>query len=144
MKLFAGNKGKKSEKYIIYLVEDNTIYSRQLEFFIKSSFGEKVEIICFPVSELAEDKINEGGVPNLLIMDHFLNAKYEDADDGFNSIRRLKNRFPSIHFILHSSMENRALSISILEEGICTYIAKGDDGFKKIEEEIKVLIDEDL
>ncbi len=140
MKLFEKNKEKTNTKFLIYLVEDNKIYARELEFYLKSKFGEKIVLNYFPVAEVAEDKIESGEIPDLIIMDHFLNVKYEDAEDGFFALRRLNRKHPDIHLILHSSMENKNLSLKIIDKNICSYIAKGADGFKKLEDEIKILL----
>ncbi|MES2592464.1 MAG: response regulator [Bacteroidota bacterium] len=140
MNLFGNKNSSKTKKFLIFLVEDNAIYLRQLEHLIQSKFGEKAEVECMPVAEVAEIKIQNGDIPDLLIMDHYLNDRYEDAEEGFDVLKRLKKEYPSIEFILHSSQQSIELALSIAKEGICTYIAKGDDGFNKIEAEIKKLI----
>lgn len=140
MSLFGDKSQKKTEKFIIFLVEDNKIYARQLEFFIKSKFGEKVELDYSPVGEVAEVKIDNGQIPDLIIMDYFLDEKYEDAEKGFDVLKRLKQKHPSIQFILHSSQESSKLALQIIKEGICNYIEKGDEGFEEIEQAIKELL----
>lgn len=140
MKLFGNSHPEKSEKLLIFIVEDNKIYARQLEYFIQLKFGEKVEVVYAPVAEVVEIKIKNGPLPNLIIMDHYLNGQYEDAEEGFDALKRLKKDYPSIEFIFHSSQQSVELALSIVKEGICTYIVKGDEGFNKIEEEIKKLI----
>lgn len=140
MGLFGNKSQKKSEKFLIFLVEDNKIYSRQLEFFIKSKFGDLVELDCSPVAEVAEVKIENGQTPDLIIMDYFLDEKYEEAEKGFDVLKRLKQKYPTIQFILHSSQENSSLALNIIKEGICNYIEKGDEGFEEIEHAINELI----
>lgn len=140
MNLFGNSKPTKSQKLLIFIVEDNKIYARQLEYFIQLKFGEKTEVVYAPVAEVAEIKIKNGSIPDLMIMDHYLNEKYEDAEEGFDVLKRLKKEYPSIEFILHSSQQSVELALSIVKEGVCTYIVKGDDGFNKIEAEIKKLL----
>lgn len=140
MSLFGNKNQQKSDTFSIFLVEDNKIYARQLEFFIKSKFGEKVELDYSPVAEVAEIKIENGQIPDLIIMDHLLNEKYEEAEKGFDVLKRLKQKYPAIQFILHSSQENSSLALNILKEGICNYIEKGEEGFEEIEQAINELI----
>ena len=125
MSLFGNINSKKPGKFLIFLVEDNLIYARQLEFFIKSKFGEKAEIDYSPVAEVVEIKIKNGQIPDLIIMDHFLNDRYKDAENGFDELKKLKQNYPAINFIFHSSQESIELTLSIIKDDICSYIAKG-------------------
>lgn len=140
MVLFGNTEQKKVDKFVIFIVEDNKVYGRQLEFFIQSRFGEQVQVVLLPVAEVAEVKIENGEIPHLVIMDHFLNEKYDDAEQGFDVIKRLKREHPSISFILHSSQKSIEFALSIVSEGVCEYISKEDNGFYKIENAIKKLI----
>lgn len=140
MSLFGNKSQKKTGKFLIFLVEDNKIYARQLEFFIQSKFGELVELDYSPVAEVAELKIENGQIPDLIIMDYFLDEKYEDAEKGFDVLKRLKQKHPDMQFILHSSQECNKLALQIIKEGICNYIEKGEEGFEEIGQAIKELI----
>ena len=78
------------EKYLIYLVEDNLIYAELIKHSLSVAFGEKIELVHFPVAEVLDIKLESGNIPNMIIMDHYLSDKYPDAELGLTALKRIK------------------------------------------------------
>ena len=134
MALFSRKKDEKTRrKSLVFLVEDNVVYARQVELFLRSKFGEKIEIMHFPVAETAEVKLEHGTIPEVIVMDHFLDGQYEDASLGLDMLKKIKETYPKIHLILLSSQESIELAVSSISEGICDYIPKGGRAMAQLE-----------
>lgn len=134
MGLFSGKKEENaSAKKLIFIVEDNVVYARQTELFLRSRFGEKVAIMHFPVAELAEVKLEHGTIPAVIVMDHFLDGKYDDAALGFDVLKKIKEGFPQIHLVLLSSQESIELAVKSITDGVCDYVPKGKHAMELLE-----------
>ena len=128
------------EKYLIYLVEDNLIYAELIKHSLSIAFGEKIELVHFPVAEVLDIKLESGNIPNMIIMDHYLSDKYPDAELGLTALKRIKKQFPKIEMILHSSQDSIELAVGAIKEGDCHYVEKSNLGLKNLEELIANII----
>lgn len=124
--------GKKNKGLNIFIVEDNEMYSKQLEFYLKSNIPNITSISVFPVAELAIDEIHKKNIPDVLIMDHFLNSQYADAALGFDILKSLKVQYKKIFMILLTSQSNIDFAVKAIKENICKYIIKDGDAFSRV------------
>ena len=138
MNFFTKNTPKK-KTYLIFLVEDNLIYAEQIKHFLITTFGEKIDIVHFPVAEVLDVKLESGNIPDIIIMDHYLSDKYPDAELGLTALKRIKKQFPKIELILHTSQNSIEFAADAIKQGICNYVEKSAMGFKKLEELITKL-----
>lgn len=129
---------KKKENFLVFIVEDNEVYLRQLSFFLEKRFGEKITLKSFKVAETA--LLELGMNPDIIIMDHFLNSKYKDAADGYTILQGLHKKHPNITLILHTSQPDVDFAIQIIRSDNCKYIAKNKEGFERIAETITSVI----
>jgi DNA-binding NarL/FixJ family response regulator len=120
------------KKTTIYIVEDNVLYTRQLEFFLQNKFGDNVGVYSFPVSEVLEVKLEHGHIPDVIIMDNNLSEKYEDAASGLESLRAIHTQYPDIQLILHTAQGDGGAMGSALAEGVCMYVPKGGEAFSML------------
>ena len=122
---------------LIFIVEDNELYAKALEFFLKEKFP-NTEIKCFPVGELCTDQLHLN--PDLIIMDYFLNSKYYDAVDGLEIIRQIKSKKPNSNIVLLSEQNKIDVIVNVEKEiGRNNYITKDKEAFKNIELIIRAL-----
>jgi DNA-binding NarL/FixJ family response regulator len=113
-------------------VEDNRAYARSLEQFIRNSFNDIHEIKIYPVGEAAiMDLKNE---PSIIIMDHYLNSKYQDAVSGLDAIREIKSKMPEVPIMLLSAQEDIGVAIEATQKYECRYIKKNELAFVKVQE----------
>lgn len=118
---------KKSPK-LIFIVEDNAVYARSLEFFLKSKF-EGVEVKTFPVGELALDSIHMK--PDYIVMDYFLNSRYFDAEDGLSILKGIKEKDPKVKIIVLSSQQDVKVALAVKDQG-SMYVIKNEEAFENI------------
>ncbi len=134
MGLFSFKKKAIKEKHLtIYLAEDNPVYLKQLEFFLKNRFEHSISVSAFPVSEVIDVKLEHGHIPDVIIMDHVLSEKYEDASAGLDAIQTIHERYPNILLILHSADVDAGSSDSRVYKNV----PKGEGALEHIAELIK-------
>jgi len=121
-------RSKNKSPKCIFIVEDNAVYAKSLELFLKSKIS-GVEVKIFPVGELAIDNLNQK--PDLIIMDYFLNSKYFDAEDGLSILKEIKSKAPNIRIIVLSSQQDMKVALAVKDSG-SMYLIKNDEAFENI------------
>lgn len=121
---------------LIFIVEDNAMYAKSLEFFLKSRF-EGVEINIFPVGELCVDNLDKN--PDLIVMDYELNTRYYDAENGVSILKEIKSQKPKTEVVVLSSRQEESLVQEIKDSG-SIYFNKNEQAFKNIENHISILV----
>ena len=104
---------------IIFIVEDNEIYGKSLNTFIKNRFPKIKEIKNFRIGEMCLLEMHRN--PSIVIMDYFLNSKYAEANNGLEIIK---------------SIEINVIAEAIKQYG-CTYVHKDQTAFNKVEQLVK-------
>ncbi|PBQ32830.1 response regulator [Sphingobacteriaceae bacterium] len=125
--------GHKNKSKLIFVVEDNTLYAKSLEVFLKTKF-ENIEVKLFPVGELALDNLHMK--PDYIVVDYFLNGQYDDAEDGFSILIDIKTKDPKAKVILLSAQQDIKIALAVKDSG-SMYVVKDDDAFENIAALIK-------
>lgn len=128
-------KSKPSKSGIIFIVEDNPVYAKMLEVFIKSNFPETKEVKIFPVGEVCLMELDRN--PDVIIIDYFLDTKYYDAETGLEIIKKIRARKPEVHIIVLSSQKDIDVVVEVVKTHNCSYINKDKEAFSRVEEIIK-------
>ncbi len=118
----------------LFIVEDNPLYAKQLSKFITNKFDNKLNVKTFVVSETCMMSMHEN--PDIIIMDHVLNTKFHDAEEGYNALIQIKKDYPSIKLILHSG----TMQFLNIDPNICNEIPKDENSLVEIEKYLNHLI----
>lgn len=119
------------KKKLIFIVEDDAIYANTVKAAIKNKFPEIEEIKIFPVGELCIDNLHLN--PDVIIMDYFLNSRFEDAQDGLEIIKQIRATHKEVNIIVLSSQKDIKIMVDALTSFNCIYIRKDVNAFEKIE-----------
>ena len=122
----------------IFIVEDNEIYARLLRTFIQIRFPDIKRIDIFRIGELCLIELYRN--PNIVIMDYFLNSKYEKAQNGLEMIKRIKEQKPQTNIIILSAQEKLSVALEAIKQYDCIYVQKGHEAFNKIEQHINEIL----
>lgn len=123
---------------IIFIVEDNEVYAKLLQTFIQNHFPNIKEIKIFRIGEMCLMEINRN--PSIIIMDYFLNSKYEEANNGLEIIKRIKMLKPKTKIIVLSVQEKFNVAIEAIRKYDCIYIQKDNEAFNKVEHFINEIL----
>jgi two-component system OmpR family response regulator len=116
---------------IIFIVEDNPMYAKTLESSIKASFPEMNQVKTFPVGETCLMELRRN--PDVIIIDYFLDSKYEDAETGLEIIRQIRAEKPDVNIIVLSSQNDIDVVAEAVDKYNCSYVKKDEDAFAKVE-----------
>lgn len=119
---------KNKSPKLIFIVEDNAVYAKSLEVFLKTRF-ENTEIKVFPVGELCVDNLHQK--PDYIIMDYFLDGRYDDAQDGLSILREIKQKDPKARIIILSSQQQIDVALAVKDSG-SMYVMKNAEAFENI------------
>jgi DNA-binding NarL/FixJ family response regulator len=111
----------------IFIVEDNPLYAKQLSIYLTNKFNGKFDVKTFITSETCMMSLHEN--PHVIIMDHSLNTRFYDAEEGYNALVQIKKEHPSIKLILHSG----AIGLLETDPNVCYKIPKGGNSLAEIE-----------
>jgi len=129
---------KKENQIKIFIVEDNEVYAKSLQIFVKNSFPHIKEIKIFRIGELCLLEMNLN--PDIVIMDYFLNSKYEEAQNGLEIIKRIKTQKPKTNIIVLSQQKDFNVVLEVIRQYDCLYVQKDQESFSKIELFIKEIL----
>lgn len=124
-------KQKPAKSGIIFIVEDNPVYAKSLETFLKLRIPLIKEIKVFPAGEICLMSLTSN--PDVIIIDHFLNSKYHDAETGLEIIKQIRSEKPETNIIAHSSQTDIDVAVKAIKQYQCNYVKKDNEAFKKIE-----------
>lgn len=114
------------------------VYAKSLKTFLQYRFPDIDEIKIFRIGEMCLMEMERN--PVIVIMDYFLNSKYEEAYNGLEIIKRIKVQKPRTHIVVLSVQQNFNIILESIKQYNCIYIQKDEDAFTKIEQFISEII----
>lgn len=126
--------GKKTKQpALIFIAEDNAMYAKTLQLFLKSKFTSAV-IEVFPVGEILIDNLPRN--PDVVILDYFLNSRYHDASNGLEMTKEIRAKNRQVNIILLSGQQDIQVAVQAMKEAGASYIMKDEQAFANVEETI--------
>jgi DNA-binding NarL/FixJ family response regulator len=116
----------------IFIVEDNEVYAKLLKSFIYTRFPNVNEIKIFRIGEMCLTELHSN--PDIVLIDYFLNAKYEEAQNGLEIIKRIKHLKPNTNIIVLSNQTNISVILEAIRQYDCFYVQKDEGAFNKVEQ----------
>ena len=126
-----------TSKKIIFIVEDNKLYSKSLQGFLTTRFP-AIKVETFPNGEACLMELHKN--PTVIIMDYQLNTDDNNAADGLSIIQKIKTTNSKTNIILLSSQTEMDVFVKAISIYGCTYLRKDEQAFKKIEQYIKGIL----
>ncbi len=125
-------------KLILFLVEDNSVYSKSVQGFLRNRFPE-LEVKAFSSGEACLLELSRK--PRIIIMDYLLNLHDPNAATGLSIIKKIKATSSKTDIILLSGQTDLNAFAEAISTYGCTYIQKDEQAFKKVEHFIKGVLD---
>ncbi|MBC7863355.1 MAG: response regulator [Bacteroidia bacterium] len=123
---------------IIFIVEDNEAYAKALKQFLQTRFAEIKEVKIFHIGELCLPELDLN--PFIVVMDYFLNSRYNEANNGLEIAERIKIVKPKTNIILLSVQENSIGISEIIKQYDCMYIKKNEAAFEKVGQSVEAML----
>ena len=116
----------------VYVVEDDvTARNMMLDFL---SQYKNINVRGFFTGDACIKEIVNGNapVPDLIMMDYFLDASIAAKYDGLDTLAKIKDICPETSVIMFTSVDNERIVKLAKEKGALDYVVKGADGFSKL------------
>lgn len=119
----------------IFLVDDNEIYVKTLEKYLKEHLGPATQTKTFLNGEecLKHMKIK----PKIVILDYFLNTTFPKAMNGLEVLKQIKQISPETSVLMLSSQDNIQVATDTMKYGAFDYVSKGDNAFIRVHNAIR-------
>ncbi|MFK5855810.1 MAG: response regulator [Bacteroidota bacterium] len=121
---------------LIYIVEDNEMFAETVKLGLENRDNARVELF-YTGEKLLTHLENNDEVPDIVILDFFLNSTVADAKDGdkilidFRKFYRDKGLIAPAVIMLTASKDINS-AISLLKKGAKDYIIKDDSFFNNL------------
>lgn len=117
---------------IVFIVEDNKMYSEMLKEFLDTKIPAIKELKLFPVGETCLMELHKN--PDVIIIDYFLDSKYYDAETGLEIVKQIRLEKPEMNIIVLSAQEDIEVVLEAVKKYNCSYVKKDENAFGKVEE----------
>src|SRR6218665_1168980 len=114
---------------LIFIVEDNAMYARVLEMFLKNRFpGTEVEIF---EGDAVQSNLHKN--PDFIIMDYYLDGSQPNAPTGLAISKDIKSKKPETKIFTLSGQQDIKIALAVKAAG-CLYLVKNESAFQNLEE----------
>lgn len=110
----------KTNKYKVFLVDDEAMVRRMLEFRLKKR--EDLEIHSFASGEACMENLPLK--PDIIILDYHMDSDNEDAMNGLDTLLKIVETEPEAQVAMLSSQDNVGVAVDVLKKGAVDYIIK--------------------
>ena len=117
-----------SKRYL-FLVDDEPAQNEMLKDYLSERFT--YELKMFDNGEEALQNMNLR--PEIVILDHHLNAHQPNAKNGVHILREIKDNYPDVQVIMLSGQDQIDVAVDSMKYGAYDYIVKGETAFSRTE-----------
>lgn len=127
----ASDKKNDNDKIVIFLVDDDPIFTKALSHAISDSKGhQQTEIKIFSTGEECISSL--GFNPSIVILDYYLDSKYYDAMNGIKVLKKIKQSHPEAKVIILSGQTNVDVALDTIKYKAYDYVSKNENAFMRI------------
>ncbi len=118
-----------SDKRYVFLVDDEPIQNEMLKDFLSERYTYEIKIFESGEEAMANMHLH----PEIIVLDYHLNAHLNDAKNGVEILKDIKDQYPETQVIMLSGQDKIEVAIDTMKYGAFDYIVKGESAFSRIE-----------
>ncbi|MBL7704661.1 MAG: response regulator [Taibaiella sp.] len=118
-----------SDKRYVFLVDDEPIQNEMLKDFLSERYTYEIKIFESGEEAMANMHLH----PEIIVLDYHLNAHLNDAKNGVEILKDIKDQYPETQVIMLSGQDKIDVAIDTMKYGAFDYIVKGESAFSRIE-----------
>lgn len=122
---------KEDIKPVIFIVEDNELYSLSLDFGLSHAGNYNVQ--AFTSGEECIKNLHKN--PDVIVLDYYLPGR-----NGLEILKEIKQTHPDIPVIMMSSQNDIQIAVDLLKEGAYDYIIKSKYATFKLNSSIEQIL----
>ncbi len=129
--------GKKP--YTIFVVEDSDIYRMVLERSLNRmpnadlSNKPNCAIYSFSSAEGCLEQLEKKTLPDIVVLDYFLNEENANAMNGLELLKEIKKRSPKTEVLILSAQKDVLITAELFNQGAAGYIPKEPQGQNRVQ-----------
>ncbi|MBT3208784.1 MAG: response regulator [Bacteroidetes bacterium] len=133
---------KKFKKTTVHIVDDNEMYLKYLEDKFISSTTHEIHIYTsgeiFLREYISSSKKNKGIA--IIVLDYYLNSINENAKNGIEILKIIKEVNRNAEVILHSSNVDDEIEEKAMRNGASNFIVKNENSFFRLQNGVQLII----
>lgn len=118
-----------SDKRYVFLVDDEPIQNEMLKDFLSERYTYEIKIFESGEEAMANMHLH----PEIIVLDYHLNAHLNEAKNGVEILKDIKDQYPQTQVIMLSGQDKIDVAIDTMKYGAFDYIVKGESAFSRIE-----------
>ena len=122
---------------IIFLVDDEPIQNEMLKDFISERFEFTIKTFDNGEEALKNMSLN----PQIIVLDFHLNAHLQNAQNGVEVLKLIKETNPEVQVIMLSGQDKLEVAVDSMKYGAYDYVIKGETAFSRIENVLNNIIE---
>lgn len=127
------------QQKLIFVVDDDPMFQTMLTDHL-TEHNAHFNVMGFLSGEDCLEQLDRQ--PDAIILDYFLDNVEEDAANGLEILKKIKDKHSNMPVIMLSAQHRYGVAAQTLIEGAYYYIIKDDDAFEKANEMVNELLDE--
>ena len=129
---------KENKTISVYLVDDDLLYLRLLEFGLSQSPAGKFAIKSFTSGEECLAQM-EASKPEVVVLDYYLDSLQKNALNGMKILQEIQKKSTDIQVIMLSKQEKLEIAVNCLKSGAYDYIVKNESAVLRLGHEINLI-----
>ncbi len=124
-----------TKKISLFLVDDDALYLKSLEFEFKQYADFFVE--TYATGELCMDSISHN--PDIIILDYLLDGIDKKALNGIKTLDKIKLYNPEIAVIMLSAQDKIEVAVDCMHHKAYDYVVKSETAFTRLQKIITTI-----
>lgn len=119
----------KSKKKTVFIIDDDPAQNDMLKSFLLEKFN--VEVMAFTSGEEALRNLTWN--PTIVILDYFLDRIDNQAINGVEVLKQIKQQQPETYIIMFSGQDKIEVAVDTIKYGAVDYVVKNPTSFIRVE-----------
>lgn len=115
----------------VFLVDDDVKTLIMLKGHLEKRIKHAIQVNVFAYGENCLDRLDEN--PDIVVLDYYLNAIKEDALDGIEVLKKIRELSPNTRIIMISGQESIETALETVRLGAYDYIIKNEKAMQRLE-----------
>jgi DNA-binding NtrC family response regulator len=126
--------------YLIFLVDDDAKHLLLLKEHLNKHLPYSMDIRTYTNGEDA--MVDLPANPDLIILDYYFDGVAQDATDGVDVLKKIKNKRPEIPVVMMSHQDKIEVAVTCYDYGAKDYIIKNETAYARAQLVVRNVIQE--
>lgn len=130
----------KEKTYLVYLVDDDTKHLLLLKEHLNKHLPYSLDIKTFSSGEECLSALDKD--PDLIILDYYFDGAEDEATDGVEILKKIRNRKPDVPVVMMSHQDKVEVAVTCYDYGAKDYVIKNETAYARAQLVVRNIIHE--